>query len=53
MSQENLIILQCTECKNKNYHTFKNKKKIQEKLEIKKHCPKCKKHTAHREMKKK
>ena len=29
--------------------SFKNKKKIQEKLELKKHCPKCRKHTVHKE----
>ncbi|MFO7807415.1 MAG: 50S ribosomal protein L33 [Candidatus Moraniibacteriota bacterium] len=53
MSQDNLIKMQCKECKNINYYSFKNKKKIQEKLELKKHCPKCKKHTLHTEKKKK
>ena len=28
-----------------------NKKKLKEKMEMKKHCPKCKKHTLHKEMK--
>ncbi len=53
MSQDNLIRMQCTECKEYNYHTNKNIKKLKEKLELKKYCPKCKKHTVHREKKKK
>jgi len=53
MSQDNLIKLQCTVCKEYNYYSHKNIKKIQEKLMLKKHCPKCKKHTLHQEKKKK
>jgi large subunit ribosomal protein L33 len=53
MSQDNLIKFKCTVCNEINYYTFKNKKKIQAKLELKKHCPKCRKHTPHIEMKKK
>lgn len=49
MSQEFLITLKCTKCNNQNYYTYKNKKKITEKLELKKHCPKCKSHTVHKE----
>jgi len=45
------IILACTVCKDKNYTTTKNKKKQQGKLELKKYCPKCKKHTLHKEVK--
>lgn len=45
------IILQCTECKEKNYTTTKNKKKHPEKLEANKYCPRCRKHTPHREIK--
>ncbi|MDZ7612064.1 MAG: 50S ribosomal protein L33 [Candidatus Moranbacteria bacterium] len=53
MSQDNLIRLQCSECKKINYYSQKNQKKIQEKLQLKKHCPNCKKHTKHMEKKKK
>lgn len=53
MSQDNLTILKCTECEMRNYHTFKNKKKIQEKLELNKHCRKCRRHTKHIEIKRK
>ena len=51
MSQEFLIILRCTKCNNQSYYTYKNKKKIAGKLELKKHCPKCKVHTVHKEKK--
>jgi len=43
----NYIMLSCTECKNKNYRTTKNKKL--DRLELKKYCPCCKKHTIHKE----
>ncbi len=45
------VTLQCTECKNENYMTSKNKKNTTEKLEIKKHCDTCNKHTVHKEKK--
>jgi large subunit ribosomal protein L33 len=46
-----LIALQCTECKRKNYTTKKNRRNIQEKLEFKKYCPFDRKHTVHKETK--
>jgi len=52
MSQDRLIKLQCTKCKNINYHSTKNKKTVEKKIELKKHCAKCKAHTIHKEMKK-
>ena len=45
------IILECTECKNRNYNTSKNKANDPERLEIKKYCPTCKKTTSHKETK--
>ena len=45
------IILQCPECKNRNYHTTKNKKKTTERLEKSKYCRFCRKHTPHKETK--
>jgi len=40
----------CTVCKNKNYYAQRNKKrKPKKKLELKKYCKVCKKHTLHRE----
>ncbi len=46
-----VITLSCTECKRRNYTTTKNKKKTTERLEMKKYCPWCRTHTAHRETK--
>ena len=45
------ITLQCGGCKNRNYTTTKNKKKHSERLETKKFCNSCRKHTAHKEVK--
>ncbi len=46
-----IITLACTECKRKNYTTTKNKRKHQDRLELRKYCRWCKKHTLHREIK--
>ncbi|MBI5468776.1 MAG: 50S ribosomal protein L33 [Deltaproteobacteria bacterium] len=46
-----IITLACTECKRRNYSTTKNKKTIPDRLELKKFCKFCKKHTPHRETK--
>jgi large subunit ribosomal protein L33 len=45
------IILQCTECKERNYVTTKNKKSTPNRLEFKKFCRRCRCHTMHRESK--
>ena len=46
-----LIALQCSECKRKNYTTKKNRKNMQGKLELNKYCPFDRKHTLHKEAK--
>ncbi|MBM3284492.1 MAG: 50S ribosomal protein L33 [Candidatus Aminicenantes bacterium] len=46
-----LITLQCSECKRRNYTSTRNKKKQTERLEIKKYCKFCRKHTLHKEVK--
>ena len=51
MSQDNLIKMECTECHRINYYTTKNKKTIKARLERKKFCKWCKKHTPHKETK--
>lgn len=43
------ITLACTECKDRNYITKKNRRNDPDRLELKKHCPNCNRHTAHRE----
>ncbi|MBN1621361.1 MAG: 50S ribosomal protein L33 [Endomicrobiales bacterium] len=45
-----IITLSCTTCKNRNYHYARGKKK-DKKLEVNKFCPKCRKHTKHKETK--
>jgi len=50
-SMRDNIILQCPECKRRNYATTKNKKKTTERLELSKYCRFCRKHTAHKETK--
>jgi large subunit ribosomal protein L33 len=48
--QEN-IILACNDCKNRNYFLTKNKKTVPNRLELKKYCRFCHKHTVHKELK--
>ena len=46
-----VIVLACTECKERGYSTTKNKKNDPSRLELKKYCPRCRRHTIHREAK--
>jgi len=46
-----LITLQCTACKRRNYTSTRNKKTKTERLETKKYCKFCRKHTLHKEVK--
>ena len=45
------IVLACTECKQRNYNTKKNKKNDPDRLEMNKYCRFCRKHTLHKETK--
>ena len=45
------ITLACTECKQRNYDTKKNKKNDPDRLEMNKYCRFCRKHTLHKETK--
>lgn len=45
------VTLACTECKQRNYDTMKNKKNDPDRLEMNKYCRFCRKHTLHRETK--
>ncbi|NMC32831.1 MAG: 50S ribosomal protein L33 [Veillonellaceae bacterium] len=47
----NAVTLACTECKQRNYQTNKNKKNDPDRLEFNKYCKFCKKHTTHKETK--
>ena len=44
-----LVTLACTQCKRSNYTTDKNKSNNPDRMELKKYCPWCHKHTVHRE----
>jgi large subunit ribosomal protein L33 len=46
-----ILTLACTECKRRNYSTMKNKRNTPDKLEFKKYCRFCRKHTVHKESK--
>jgi large subunit ribosomal protein L33 len=45
------VILACQECKRRTYTATRNKKKQTERLEVRKYCKFCKRHTPHRETK--
>ena len=45
------VTMGCYEGKQRNYHTMKNKKNDPDRLEMKKYCRFCKKHTIHIETK--
>lgn len=45
------ITLACTECKQRNYNMTKEKKNHPDRMETKKYCRFCKKHTMHKETK--
>jgi len=43
------ITMACTDCKERNYITKKNRRNDPDRMELAKFCPRCGKHTAHRE----
>ncbi|MFH1372385.1 MAG: 50S ribosomal protein L33 [bacterium] len=43
------IVLACGECKRRNYDTSKNKREHPERVEYRKYCRFCNKHTLHKE----
>lgn len=50
-SKRDQVILACSECKEHNYITTRNKKTHPNKLETMKYCKRCKKETLHKECK--
>ncbi len=50
-TSENLIALKCSTCGRRNYYTRKNKKTVERKIDLKKYCKWCRKHTTHKETK--
>lgn len=47
MGERVINVMQCTVCKDKNYY-FATGKKKEKKVELKKFCRKCRKHTPHK-----
>lgn len=45
------VTLECTDCKERNYLTSKNKRNNEGRIEMKKYCPRERKVTLHRETK--
>ena len=43
------VTLACQDCKHRNYITKKNRRNDPDRLEAKKFCPNCGKHTNHKE----
>ena len=46
-----VVTLSCYECKERNYTTQKNRRNDQGRIEFSKYCPRCRKHTVHKEQK--
>ena len=46
-----IVMLACTECKQRNYNTTKNKRNDPDRIELMKYCKFCKKETLHKETK--
>jgi large subunit ribosomal protein L33 len=43
------VTLACVDCKDRNYITSKNRTNQRERIELRKYCPRCNAHKAHRE----
>lgn len=50
MKESKKVILTCSVCLSRNYETNKNANRT-ERIELKKYCPTCNKHTLHKETK--
>ena len=46
-----MILLACTECRERTYATRKNKQNDPNRIELMKYCPRERRHTLHREAK--
>jgi large subunit ribosomal protein L33 len=46
-----VMTLACTECKERNYTSEKNRRNDPSRMELRKYCPRCRTHTPHRETK--
>jgi large subunit ribosomal protein L33 len=44
-----VVTMACSECKERNYTTEKNRKNDSGRMNLNKYCPRCRCHTEHRE----
>lgn len=44
-----IITMQCTDCRERNYSTNKNRRNDTQRLELRKYCSRCRGHRLHRE----
>ncbi len=49
MGNRIIVTLECRECRHRNYTTTKNKRTTPDRLEFRKYCPFCRRHTVHKE----
>lgn len=45
-----IITMACSDCKERNYTSSKNRRNDTQRLELRKFCPRCHGHTTHREV---
>jgi len=45
-----LITLACTDCRERNYHTSKNRRNDPDRIELMKFCRRCRARKSHREI---
>ncbi len=44
-----VVTMACSDCRERNYTTSKNRRNDTDRLELKKYCPRCRQHATHRE----
>ncbi len=45
-----VVTLACSDCRERNYTTIKNRRNDPDRLELRKFCPRCRRHHVHREV---
>ncbi len=45
-----LVTMACGECRERTYHTTKNRRNDTGRLALNKYCPRCRRHQVHREV---
>ncbi len=45
-----IVNMQCTDCRERNYTSSKNRRNDTQRLELRKYCSRCREHRVHREV---